>query len=347
MARSIPTSRNHRHVWLDVAFALLVGGCSAYDADLLHGQRGDSVAADGGDDAATSVAGNAGQTAGAASRGTAGRSAGSGSIGADAATGPGKPPPGGGAVEDAGLNEPSDAAVADGGRGCLIDPGSNYCNALPALPSAPVIDGELECGLRLLAIRPEGWKGAAPPTKTASYAAAWRSDGFYIYVEVHGGDATRPHATDQPTYCGDGVELFVDADADAEDGGGYDSNGSMQFSVAAPATDGAPIDATRFVEGEPQGPWVSKALKTKKLPDGYSVEAFIGGADINLAKWMPNTRIGFSVGIDISAAPGAATVNCPGRAGVYFLKLSTSPTCNGEPWCDVSAFCRSMLTEPK
>jgi hypothetical protein len=222
----------------------------------------------------------------------------------------------------------------------------NYCSALPALPSPPVIDGELECGLRLIAIQPQGWKGSGPPTKRASYAAAWRSNGLYVYVEVHG-DATLPHATGQPIYCGDGVELFVDADADAEDGGGYDSSGTMQFVVAAPAMDGAPIDAMRYVEGASQGPWVSKTLKTKKLADGYIVEAFIGSADINLAQWMPNMRIGFSVGIDVAAQPGAATVSCPGRAGVYFLKVSTSPACDGEPWCDVSAFCRSMLTAPK
>lgn len=263
--------------------------------------------------------------------------------------GGGQPAADSGAIASAAPSDPLDASAADGGGpACVAEPGSDYCTELPALPSVPVIDGQVECGLRLLPIAPQGWQGAAPtPDKRASYAAAWRNDGLYLYVEVHG-DSIRPHPTDQAIYCGDAVELFVDADADVDDGGAYDATGTMQFLIAAPAMDGAAIETIRFIEGMPQGPWISKALRTTRLSDGYSVEAFIGGADIGLWEWAPNMRVGFSVGVDVSAPQGAATtVGCAGRAGVYFLRVVESDSsCSGEPWCDAGAFCRSMLMAP-
>jgi hypothetical protein len=249
----------------------------------------------------------------------------------------------GGVTTDAG-----DASVADGGAPrCVAESGADYCGALPALPNVPVIDGMLECGLRLLPITPQGWNGTvAAPDKRASYAAAWRTNGLYLYVEVHG-DAIRPHTANQPIYCGDAVELFVDADADVDDGGAYGATGTMQFLIAAPAMDGAAIEATRFIEGVSQGSWTSKAVRTRRLSDGYSVETFIGAADIRLQQWAPNMRVGFSVGVDVSASQGTATVSCPGRAGVYFLRVgNTLSDCGGEPWCDAGAFCRSMLVAP-
>jgi hypothetical protein len=362
VARRNLTIRSLRYVWRGAACALWVSACSAYDADLLRGQTGDSVAVDGGDDSAVAGkasseagrggrsggAGNAGQSASAGRRGGAGRSAQRESAAADASTMPSQSMAGSRAVEDAGRNASADAAVADAGVAfCVADSGSNYCGALPALPSAPVIDGVLECGLSSLAIQPEGWKGADKPKRTASYAAAWRSDGLYLYVEVHGA-GIQPHATSEEIYCGDGVELFVDADADVEDGGGYDASGTMQFVVAAPATRGAAIDAKRFVQGVSKGPWTSKTLQTKRLSDGYSLEVFIGGADINLSKWAPKMRLGFSVGIDVAAPPSAAAAGCSGRAGVFFLKVSdTSGGCGGQPWCDAGAFCRALLVTAK
>jgi hypothetical protein len=335
-----------RHGWLLAASAIVVSGCSAYDASLLRGRSGDSIAVDGGKKsiAGERAASNPDVTAGRAGQasGIAGRGGGSaGERAAQAPEGDGRPAAPGGTTTDAGSSDPAPAADG-GGPSCVADPGADYCGSLPALPGVPVMDGQLECGLRLLAVAPQGWHGAAPPDKRASYAAAWRNDGLYLYVEVHG-DPIQPHLADQAIFCGDAVELFVDADADVDDGGAYGATGTMQFLIAAPAVEGAAIEATRFIEGVSQGPWISKALRTTRLPDGYSVEAFIGAADIGLWEWVPNMRVGFSVGVDVSAPQGAAAGGC-GRAGVYFLRVvDPLGDCPGEPWCDAGAFCRSML----
>lgn len=285
------------------------------------------------------------------------RAAGAGAAGAAGAAAAGAAADGG-AARDSGGAADHDAAVADvdaatakdasaadgGGPQCVVDTVSSYCSALPALPGAPVIDGELECGLRLLPLGPEGWTGSGTPSKTASYAAAWHPDGLYLYVEVRG-KAIEPHPSGQPIYCGDAVELFVDADANLDDGGAFDANGTMQLVIAAPASESGDIDAMRFIQGTPQGAWFSKSLRTRRLTneEGYSVEALVAAPDLNLWEWTPSMRLGFSMGIDV-AAVGGADGNCGGRAGVFYLRVvAPDPSCAGEPWCDVRAFCRPSL----
>ena len=51
-----------------------------------------------------------------------------------------------------------------------------------------------------------------------------------LYVEVHG-DAITPHSAEQPIFCGDAIELYVDADARNDDAGSYDPTGTMQFVI--------------------------------------------------------------------------------------------------------------------
>lgn len=237
--------------------------------------------------------------------------------------------------------------AADGGMvRCVADAGEDYCGALPALPGLPLIDGRLECGLHLSPMATLGWHGSTElPSKRASYAAAWRDDGLYLYVEVHG-DAITPHPTEEPIFCGDAIELYVDADARNDDSGSYDATGTMQFVIAAPAGEGAAIEAAKFIQGVTQGPWISRALRTTRLPDGYSVEAFIGAADIGLWEWTPSARVGFSVGVDISGPGGPAANGCTNRAGQLFLRVSEPRgQCLGEPWCDAGAFCHAELRQ--
>jgi hypothetical protein len=196
------------------------------------------------------------------------------------------------------VTTPPGAVAADGGSApCVKSAALDYCAQLPALTHPPQIDGIVECGLTLAPVKPVGVRGLTDaPNQSASYAAAWSPQGLYVYVEVHG-SAAAPHPPDQPIFCGDAVELFVDSDAKFDDTGAYKTNGTMQFVVAAPAPGAAgAMDAQRFVQGKPQGAWVTPALRVSARSDGYSVEALIGGADLGLWQWSPMTQLGFSIG---------------------------------------------------
>ncbi|HKU41773.1 MAG TPA: hypothetical protein VJR89_26630 [Polyangiales bacterium] len=236
------------------------------------------------------------------------------------------------------------SAMQPRAHSCAVSSGADYCGALPALPDPPQLDGKLECGLMLSPMTALGWNGpAAEPGKRASYAAAWRNDGLYLYVEVHGADAIAPHPPSEPIFCGDAVELFVDANAEVDATGSYQA-GTMQFVVAAPAAEGASIEAGRFAQGTSQGAWITPALHAARLPDGFSVEAFVGASDLGLWQWTPSAHVGFSVGIDVSGPGGSAAAGCSNRAGQFFLRLGAPVgTCRGEPWCDAGAFCRAAL----
>ena len=240
----------------------------------------------------------------------------------------------------------SPAPAADGGSPACVNAAQlDYCAALPGLTHAPAIDGALECGLTLLPVTPVGFKGPGDaPDKRASYAAAWSSTGLYVYVEVHGGPPA-PHAPEQPIFCGDAVEVFVDSDATWNDDGTYDATGTMQFVIAAPGA--ATMDAQRFLQGKPQGAWVTPALRVSALADGYSVETLIGAADLGLWQWTPEMQLGFSIGLDLAAVPGAAgpsTSGCAEQAGQFFLHVAEPHgDCDGAPWCDARAFCDAQL----
>jgi hypothetical protein len=227
---------------------------------------------------------------------------------------------------------------------CVQSTGEDFCSNLPKLPGAPKIDGVLECGLALRPVEPLGWNGAGPPpSKLASYAAAWRPEGLYLYVHVSE-QPLAPHPGDQPLFCGDAVELYVDAQQADDDAGTY-GMGAMQFVIAAP-TPSSMMEAARFSNGVPQGAWISSNFHTISTPDGYSVEALITAADVGLWQWTPNARIRFSIAIDIAGAPGDAKLRCGLQAGQYFLKVSGATAgCKGEPWCDVRAFCSAGLLQ--
>jgi len=231
-----------------------------------------------------------------------------------------------------------DAAVSHLPR-CATPTSADCCTSLAALPDEPVIDGTLECGLTLAPIAPLGWNStAAMPDNRASYAAALRPDGIYLYVEVHA-LSIATHAVSDPLFCGDAVELYVDAQPHPEAPSTYGA-ATMQFVVSAPASPEAPPEAARFVAGAPQGAWISHGLRTTQLPDGYSVEAFITAADVGLWQWSPASHVAFGLAVDVSGAPGDPALHCGQQLGQYFLKLGTPAAgCRGEPWCDVTAFC--------
>src|SRR6185436_15434844 len=93
----------------------------------------------------------------------------------------------------------------------------------------------------LTAVTPTAWNGTAamPAGHSTQLAVAHRPDGLYVYVEVHG-QAPAPHPAADAIYCGDAIELYVDADGTLGAAGAYDDPGTMQMIVAAPASDAAP-----------------------------------------------------------------------------------------------------------
>jgi hypothetical protein len=250
-------------------------------------------------------------------------------------------------VPDAAAAIAAEAAAADSDRGCVRAAPADYCAQLPALGGPPAIDGTLECGLSLSPLQPLGWQGPTPaPDKRASFAAAWHREGLYAFVEVRGQPVT-PHPPAEPVFCGDAVELYVDADAEVDDAGTYDETGTMQFVIAAPRPDAVAgeVDAWRFMQGESQGAWISKHLHVSGLPEGYSVEAFITAADLGLWQWNPHLRLGFSIAIDVAGPPGSSSASgCSAEPGQFFLRLAAPRGgCPGEPWCDATAFCDAEL----
>ena len=226
---------------------------------------------------------------------------------------------------------------------CVQSADADFCSKLPQLPAVPSIDGVMECGLALRPLEPLGWNGAGPmPAKSGELRGRVATEGLYIYVHV----ATQPvasHPTDQPLYCGDAVELYVDGQGAADDDAGMYGMGTMQFVIAAPSAS-ASMDAARFSNGVPQGAWISNDFHTSSTPDGYNVEALFTAADLGLWQWTPSDRIRFSIAIDVAGAAGDADLHCGLQAGQYFLKVSdATPGCKGEPWCDVRAFCSAGL----
>jgi hypothetical protein len=253
--------------------------------------------------------------------------------------------PGDAALEDATVG---DAAIeGDGGDPCTPTRATDYCSALPRLPAVPVIDGALDCGLPLMRMPHAAWNGASTPSEAhrTQLAFAHRPDGLYVYIEVRG-QAPAPHPELDPIYCGDAIELYVDADGVLAADGSYDVPGTMQFVVAAPASLAAPnTHAELFTSGVWQDTWLSTQYQLVWLEDGYVLEALIAAADLGLPSWAPATAIGIDVVIDVAGAAGSPDLRCGLQLGQYFWRVSalTPSGCDGEPWCDTRALCTPQL----
>ena len=174
-------------------------------------------------------------------------------------------------------------------------------------------------------------------------AAAFSEAGLYLYVAVSGGPIA-PHVADQPLFCGDAVELFVDADGQLDPRGAYQSAGTLQFVVAAPAGPESGSEAGKFMQGMPYGPWVGSGLQVVSTPDGYAVEALIGAQDLGLRAWQPAGQLGFDLAVDFAGTGAASDAVCRSARSQVLLKLgSDASPCAGQPWCDTRAFCVPAL----
>jgi hypothetical protein len=211
-----------------------------------------------------------------------------------------------------------------------VDP----CDALPRLAAPAKLDGTVECGLTLHAL-------AGSPQSTASYAAAYSDNGFYIYLEVHAPPSPVPAPT-EPLYCGDAVEIFVDSDGQPGTDGAYNAPGTMQFVVSAPR--GSDMITGRFLAGTSQGPWITSNLQVRSLEDGYAVEAVIVGSDLGLWSWTPNAQLGFNLAVNRAGTGEPRSAPCTTGVGQSVLRVAAPRMdCDGKPWCDTRSFCWPVL----
>lgn len=252
---------------------------------------------------------------------------------------------------DAGVTDATiDAPVADSADS--TEP-IGYCSSIPPLPAAPVIDGMLESGLALMPLEPIGWDGesdAVPEGESAAFAVGWRPDGLYVHVVVI--DPTRiPASPGDYSWCGDGVEVYIDADGAYPGAPGYDDPGARQLTTAAPADSETP-ESTGEVwcyqcDGTYPKPLTSTDFVAVPRPDGYALEMFLAAADLGLDGWVlgAGDDVGFDLAINVSH-PQPTTTPCSGsnagqRLGQYFLRIAgTEPR---YPFVNSAAFCTATL----
>jgi hypothetical protein len=251
-------------------------------------------------------------------------------------------------------SQTEDASMrADAGPTCTPSPTRDYCTHLPALPQAEVIDGTLDCGPSLIDLPPMGWNSSQsmPTDNHARYAAAWRPNGLYIYVEVDDPLLLPALASDVDPWCGDGVELYADADGNYVSAPDYDYPGAIQLLATSPSrTSGTQlaVDARYHTRSELRvGNWSTSRHKSVLRDDGYALEAFIAAADLDLTTWSlaAGNKVGFDIAINLSVADASKKVACGYSLGQYYLRLSQLPCTFDDcrPYSNAAAFCTAQL----
>jgi hypothetical protein len=254
------------------------------------------------------------------------------------------------AVADASFDASLEDAAVDAGPATQV---ADYCLEVPALPSDPVIDGALDGALNLITLVPQGWRSSdaalLPDHTTAEYAVAWRPEGLYVFVRVV--DPNRlPAPADQPSWHGDGVELYVDADGVYSASNLYDSPGTIQIIAAAPSDPLTPAArATRYRDTADVGDWASPRFGTFPTPTGYVLEALVEADALDLATlaFSAGGQLGLDLGINVSVLDSELDAGLAletFRLGQYFLRVGGAQ-CDGSPYCTVEAFCTPTLID--
>jgi hypothetical protein len=251
----------------------------------------------------------------------------------------------GDAASDATGGSTPDAATD---ASCATSSVTDYCSSIPALPAAPVIDGVLDCGPPLLNMTPQGWSGpsplpAFPAGNSASIAAAWRSNGLYVFVQVTTPVVIAANSGDPPFY-GSAAEIYVDSDGSFAGGATYDNPGAIQLVAAAPQSGST---TARVGEGyrnaAAQGAWAGTQFEAFITSGGFILEAFITAADLGLSSWSLSSgnHIGFDIAVDVSFTTTSTTGPQGHREGQYYLHVGGSSV--GAPYADPRSFCTPAL----
>lgn len=259
------------------------------------------------------------------------------------------------ASSDASAN-PDASTTEDAGTPCAPSPVTDYCHSLPALPAEPNIDGVLDCGPQLSDLTAIGWTSTAEPLPSdnhARYAAAWRPNGLYIYVEVDDPSLLPALSSQNNPWCGDGVELYADTDGSYPLAPNYDDPGAMQLIAAAPPnTPGTVLaeDALYHTKtGRRIDKWTANHIAVKRA-NGYALEALITAAEIKLTTgWTltAGSKVGFDIAVNVSASSATSSqkVDCGYGIGQYYLRVSQTPCTRDScrPHANPAAFCTATL----
>ena len=256
---------------------------------------------------------------------------------------------------DGGEDGPAMDAAADASpeadAGCPDSAVTDYCNFLPSMTAAPVIDGTLDLSpCYLVDMQPEFWSGPAPlppfPAGNATQiAAAWRPDGLYVFLAVTT-PADFPADAGDPVFFGAGVELFVDDNGVYASPPAYDNPGTIQIVITSPATSTTPAArAEMYRNAADLGPWTSTQFGTFPTATGFTFEGFVAAADLGLAAWplSPGAPVGFDVAVDVSFTTAAMTGPQGHRVGQYFFHVAPADAGVGSPFADPRSFCLPVL----
>lgn len=258
------------------------------------------------------------------------------------------------ATQDAGTSDAS--TPVDAGNPCTLSPVTDYCTSIPALAADPNIDGVLDCGPTLIDLTPIGWTSTAEPLPTdnhARYAAAWRPNGLYVYVEVDDPVLLPALSSQTNPWCGDGVEVYADTDGDYPLAPNYDDPGAMQLIATAPPSATGTLLAEDALYHTKSGKLIDKWSAhhiTVKRANGYALEALITADEIKMTTgWSltAGSKVGFDIAVNVSTA-GATSgqkVDCGYGMGQYYLRVSQTPCTRNycRPHANPAAFCTATL----
>ncbi len=325
-----------------IAVLLALAACGRFGFERLEGATGpDSAAFEAGTGTDSLVPGIDVDAPGNPGGAAGGPSGGSGGRGGLPPTGGNTPPDGGNTPPDDGIDSslPRDASESA--------PAPNYCLTVPVLAADPVIDGVVDPGLTLRRLEPQGFAGNVtelPPGVSVHYAVAWRSDGVYVFMQIADPNL-QPSIVAKAPFCGDSVEIYVDADGVFPNAPGYDKPGTRQFVVMAP-TEGtmSRVEGTIYETAANRGSWTSMHYGAFTTANGYNVEAFVRSSDLMLQSWTlgAGQRIGFNLGHNVSVStPLQGT--CSDRYTQYFLRIEGLSAGKSGPYHDTGTFCQPSL----
>lgn len=248
--------------------------------------------------------------------------------------------------------ESGSATGGGGGAAAVVEDATLLCQQIPSLAADPIIDGALEPNLNLHSWFETG-SPEAPPEMRVRVTLAYRPSGLYFFAVVD--DPTRDPAPDDAlTYCGDGLELFVDDDGTIQDPPGYDLPGTMQMIAAAPADDTMPVRrGQRFVfpgdssDSTDLGDWTSDSFIAVPSASGYAIEALVVGSDLDLDAWVlaPGQRIGWNMSLNIGGPQPPGIDACTTRNLQLHFRRAPFGSCTA-PYCNASALCAPALLSP-
>ena len=220
----------------------------------------------------------------------------------------------------------------------------DYCTSVPALAQAPVIDGRVDCDLRMQSIVPMLTQPPDLAGIPARYAIAWRPDGIYVVIDVDRA-VRQPAPTNQFPNCGDGIEIYIDDDGNYDHSPDYDALGTRQFIIAAPVDDVTTSHRGAVLRGDGVvTPWTAfERFGAFPRPGGFTVEALITGGDLGVPAWA--LAAGAFVGFNVSINTRPPTVMSPPvcEQDQYVMHgCNTDAGCQ-RPYLNVTSFCRPSL----